>query len=234
MLTPEGNDLPFQRGGMGDHTTGVTFAGAICAALFHRERTGEGQMVSSSLLRQGVYTIGFDLNMVLGWGRHPMIGQRTEMLSPSVNNYKTGDGRWFWVVGLVGDRHWPPLARVVGHPEWIDDPRFDSAGHRAANHEELTALLDAAFASRTLDEWSAIFDTEPDMFWSVVNGPFDVIADEQVHASGAFVEVPDEHGTTTMIATPVDFHGSPWAPRWIAPAARRAHRGRVARHRAHR
>lgn len=217
MLTPEGGALPFQRGGMGDHPTGYTLAGAICAALFDRERTGEGQLVSSSLLRQGVYTIGFDLNMVLGWGLHPTIGQRTEMLNPSVNNYQAGDGRWFWVVGLEGDRHWPPLARVAGHPEWVDDPRFDSAAKRAANHSELTALLDAAFATKSLDEWSAIFDTEPDMFWAPVNGPYDVVNDPQLKAAGGLVEVPDEYGTTTMIATPADFHGTPWAPRWVAP-----------------
>ena len=145
MLTPEGGALPFQRGGMGDHTTGVTFAGAISAALYQRERSGLGQMVSSSLLRQGVYTIGFDLNMMLGWGQHPMIGQRTEMMNPSVNNYQAGDGKWFWVVGLEGERHWPPLARVAGHPEWIDDERFVTPLQRAINHQELIALLDEAF-----------------------------------------------------------------------------------------
>lgn len=217
MLTPDGGELPFQRGGMGDHTTGYTLAGAISAALFHRERTGEGQMVSSSLLRQGVYTIGFDLNMVLGWGQHATIGRRTEMLSPSVNNYQAADRR-FWIVGLEGNRHWPPLARVVGHPEWIDDPRFATALDRAVNHEELTRLLDEVFATKTLDEWREVFDTEPDMFWAPVNDAFDVIADPQLQAAGGLVEVPDPYGTTTMIATPADFHGTPWAPRWIAPA----------------
>ena len=49
---------------------------AICAALFARERTGKGQLVSTSLLRQGVYTVGFDLNMVLGWGLTTGVGTR--------------------------------------------------------------------------------------------------------------------------------------------------------------
>ena len=57
LLTAPGGKLPFQRGGMGDHNTGSTFAGGICAALFNRERTGQGQLVSTSLYRQGVYTI---------------------------------------------------------------------------------------------------------------------------------------------------------------------------------
>ena len=217
MLTPEGGALPFQRGGMGDHTTGVTFAGAISAALYQRERSGLGQMVSSSLLRQGVYTIGFDLNMMLGWGQHPMIGQRTQMMNPSVNNYQAGDGTWFWGVGLEGERHWPPLARVAGHPEWITDERFVTPLQRAINHKELIALLDEAFSGKSLDEWADIFATEPDMFWSPVNSAEEVLADPQLQHAGGLIEVPDEYGTTTMIASPADFHGTPGEPRWIAP-----------------
>lgn len=217
LLTPEGGDLPFQRGGMGDHSTGVTFAGAVSAALFRRERSGEGQMVSSSLLRQGVYTVGFDLNMALGWGQYPAIGRRTSMMNPSVNNYTARDGRRFWIVGLEGDRHWPPLARCVGRPEWIDDPRFATALQRAINHRELIAALDEVFATKDLDDWADAFAAEPDMFWSPVCSPEEILNDPQLAAAGGLVEVPDEYGTTTMIASPADFHGTPWQPRWVAP-----------------
>ena len=217
LLTPPGGTLPFQRGGMGDHSTGVQFAGAISAALFARERTGHGQLVSTSLLRQGVYTIGFDLNMVLGWGQHAAIGARETMGNVAINNYTAGDGRQFWIVGLEGDRHWPPLARCVGHPEWLDDPRFDSARNRAMNARVLIAMLDDSFATKSLDEWAAVFEQEPDMFWAPVNSPEDIVNDPQLRSAGGLVEVPDEYGTTTMIASPADFHGTPWAPRWIAP-----------------
>jgi crotonobetainyl-CoA:carnitine CoA-transferase CaiB-like acyl-CoA transferase len=218
FLRVPGGELPFQRGGMGDHSVGVQMAGAISAALFARERSGQGQLVSSSLLRQGVYTIGFDLNLVLGWGMAPAIGQRQTMANPCINNYTAGDGRKFWVVGLEGDRHWPPLARAVGHPEWIDDDRFRTRRDRATNAEELIALLDAEFATRSLDAWAAIFETEPEMFWTPVSEPGEIVNDPQLRAAGGLVEVPDEQGTTTMIATPADFQGTPWAPRWIAPA----------------
>jgi crotonobetainyl-CoA:carnitine CoA-transferase CaiB-like acyl-CoA transferase len=217
LLTPPGGELPFQRGGMGDHSIGVQFAGAISAALFSRERTGKGQLVSSSLLRQGVYTIGFDLNMVLGWGTLPAASHRASMGNVCINNYSAGDDRKFWIVGLEGDRHWPPLARSVGHPEWIDDPRFATARDRAMNASELIAMLDAEFATKTLEEWSAIFEQEVDMFWAPVNTPEDIVNDPQLRHAGGLVEVPDEFGTTTMIASPADFGGTPWAPRWIAP-----------------
>jgi crotonobetainyl-CoA:carnitine CoA-transferase CaiB-like acyl-CoA transferase len=217
LLTAPGGTLPFQRGGMGDHSTGVQFAGALSAALFSRERTGEGQLVSSSLLRQGVYTIGFDLNMVLGWGLHPAIGDRRTMANPCINNYTAGDGRQFWIVGLEGDRHWPPLVRSVGRPEWLDDPRFLTAGDRAENAAALILLLDAEFATRSLADWAEVFATEPDMFWAPVNTPADILEDPQLRDAGGLVEVPDGSGTTTMIASPADFHGTPWAPRSLAP-----------------
>ncbi len=217
LLTPEGGDLPFLRGGVGDHSTGVAFAGALCAALLHKERTGQGQLVSTSLLRQGVYTIGFDLNMILSWGRHQPVARRETVLNPTVNNYRTGDNKWFWVVGIEGDRHWPPLARVAGHPEWIDDPRFVTAVDRARNHEVLTALLDEVFATQTLSQWMEVFASEPDMFWSPVNSPEEILNDPQLAHAGGLIEVPNGDGTTTMINSPADFHGTPGQPRSTAP-----------------
>lgn len=217
LMTPPGNTIPTLRGGMGDHSTGVTFAGAMSAALFSRERTGHGQMVTSSLLRQGVYTVGFDLNMVLSWGRHPPINNRFEARNPSVNTYQSSDGKWFFVVGVEGDRHWPPLARVVGRPELVDDPRFDSIRNRAINYEELRTILDRAFAERTMDEWERIFDTESDMFWSPIHSPEEILNDEQLQHAGGLVDVPNGSGSTRMIASPVDFHGTPGEQRSLAP-----------------
>jgi crotonobetainyl-CoA:carnitine CoA-transferase CaiB-like acyl-CoA transferase len=216
-LTPPNAPLPFQRGGMGDHSVAMTAAGAISAALVARERTGKGQLVTTSLLRQGAYTIGFDVNVALMWGRSIAVGSRTTMGNPAINNYTAGDGRRFWIVGLEGARHWPPLARAVGHPEWLDDPRYATPHARFEHASELIAELDAIFATKPLAEWEKIFATEPDFFWTPVNTIDELLTDEQFHASGALVDVPDDEGTTTMLATPADFHGTPAAPRFRAP-----------------
>ncbi len=139
---------------MGDHSVAMTTAGMVSAALVARERTGEGQLVSTSLLLQGAYTIGFDVNVALMWGRPIMVGQREAMGNPAINNYTAGDGRRFWIVGLEGGRHWPPLARAVGRPEWLDDPRFATPQARFEHRRELIAELDAIFATKTLDAWA--------------------------------------------------------------------------------
>ncbi|MDT5274704.1 MAG: hypothetical protein QOG95_1636 [Mycobacterium sp.] len=217
LLTRPGDTPPFQRGGMGDHMAGMTLAAAICAALLARDRTGTGQLVTTSLYRQGAYTVSFDLNTYLMSGQPIAIGQRESMGNPCMNNYAAGDGRRFWIVGLEADRHWPALCRAVGHTDWLTDPRFSTARSRAVNAVELIGELDQIFATKPLDEWAEIFTREPDFFWSPVNSIEDVIADEQFHAAGGMVDVPDGQGAVPMVATPADFHGTPWAPRSAAP-----------------
>jgi crotonobetainyl-CoA:carnitine CoA-transferase CaiB-like acyl-CoA transferase len=216
-LAPAGGDLPFQRGGMGDHSVAMTAAAMISAALVHRERTGEGQLVSTSLLRQGAYTIGFDVNVALMWGYNIQIGNRRTMGNPAMNNYTAGDGRRFWIVGLEAERHWPPLARAVGHPEWLTDPRFDSAPGRRENAGELISMLDAIFAEKPLEEWAEIFEGDPDFIWSPVNSVNDLLVDPQFFAAGGIVTVPDEKDGMLMVATPADFHGTPAGPRFRPP-----------------
>jgi crotonobetainyl-CoA:carnitine CoA-transferase CaiB-like acyl-CoA transferase len=216
LRTP-GGPLPFQRGGMGDHSAAMTAAAMVSAALVERARTGKGQVVSTSLLRQGCYTIGFDLNVTLMWGQTLGIGVRETMYSPVLNNYTAGDGKEFWIVGLEGDRHWPALARAVGKPEWLTDERFAKATGRAINARELIGLLDEIFATRSRDEWAEIFATEPELFWSPVNSIDDVVADEQFHAAKGVVQVPDDQSSMPMLATPVDFDGEPPIPRFRAP-----------------
>ncbi|KUH98409.1 CoA-transferase [Mycolicibacterium acapulense] len=217
LLTRPGQTPPFQRGGMGDHAAGMTLAAAVCAALVARGRTGKGQLVSTSLYRQGAYTVSFDLNTFLLTGDSIAIGQRETMGNPCMNNYAAGDGRRFWIVGLEAGRHWPPLCRAVGRPQWLTDPRFDTPRARAVNAVELVAELDEIFASKTLAEWEEVFAAEPDFFWSPINSLEDIVADEQFHAAGGIVYVPDGEGEAPMVASPADFSGTPWEPRSAAP-----------------
>lgn len=216
-LTQPGSHPPHQRGGMGDHNAGLAAAAGVCAALFRREKTGKGQIVSTSLLREGLYTLSFDLAVALRYGLTIQAGNRKTAGNPAINNYRDSDGNYFWIVGLEGERHWPPLARAVGHPEWIEDPRYAAPRERAQNAESLIASLDEIFATKTRAEWGEIFDAEEDLWWAPVQSIDDVLADPQVKAAGGFVEVPDGPGTTLLPATPVDFGGTPWAPRSMAP-----------------
>ena len=217
LLTRPGDTPPFQRGGMGDHTAGMTLVAAVSAALVARTRTGVGQLVSTSLYRQGAYTVSFDLNTFLMTGHAIAIGQRESMGNPCMNNYAAADGKRFWIVGLEVDRHWP--AAVPGRrPPRLARPPIRRPRDRAVNAVDIIGALDEIFATRPLDEWAELFAAEPDFFWSPINSIEDVIADDQFHAAGGVVYVPDGDSTVPMIATPADFHGTPWEPRSAAPA----------------
>jgi crotonobetainyl-CoA:carnitine CoA-transferase CaiB-like acyl-CoA transferase len=174
-------------------------------------------LVTTSLYRQGAYTVSFDLNTVLMTGQQIAIGQRETMANPCMNNYTAADGRRFWIVGLDVSRHWPSLCRVVGRPEWIE--RYPTPRDRFGNAREIIAELDTIFATRPLAEWEQEFAGEPDFFWSPISSLDEVLADEQFYAAGGIVDVPEGDSSTPMVATPADFAGTPWQPRGPAPSS---------------
>jgi len=216
-LTEPGGDPPMQRGAMGDHTAGITLAGGISAALYARERTGAGQLVSTSLLRVGLFVLGWDTNAALRLGIEATPMLRRTTANPVISSYRAGDGRWFWLLGLQGQRHWPDLVRAVERPAWLDDPRYATMRARRDNVGALVEELDAIFATRPLAEWTAAFDREG-VWWAPVQTTREAIADPQVRAAGALVDVPQADGTTAPgVASPVDFRGTPWRPAGPAP-----------------
>jgi crotonobetainyl-CoA:carnitine CoA-transferase CaiB-like acyl-CoA transferase len=194
------------RSGMGDHFTALTAVTGILAALLERERSGKGQLVATSLLRAGIYSIGWDLGIQLRFGKMAPQTGRTGNTNPLVNSYQAGDGLWFWLLGLETDRHWPRLVAALGQPELEADERFATARDRRKNAEGLITLLDAEFATRPRAEWFDRFD-EVDMWWAPVQTPQEVVADPQAIAAGAFVDVPEGAGAPAhrAVASPIDF-----------------------------
>jgi crotonobetainyl-CoA:carnitine CoA-transferase CaiB-like acyl-CoA transferase len=216
-LTAPGAQPPYQRGGFGDHTAALALTNGILAALLARERSGEGQLVSTSLLRAGTYVLGFDLNTTVRLGIAFPQPTRTTMPNVLTTCYRTRDERWFWLLGLQADRHWPDLVRAIDKPEWLDDPRFTDIRARRENCAAIVALLDEIFAARTLAEWAERFDAAG-MWWAPVQTLEEVVADPQAEAAGAFCDVPlPEGGTARMISSPVDFSATPWKPRAPVP-----------------
>jgi len=215
-LVPEGGEPPQQRGGMGDHSTALSAVGAVCAALLARQRTGKGQLVSTSLLRTGMYVLGWDMNIRLRFGRVAPPYTRHTVPNPVVSCYRAGDGRWFWLLGLQGDRHWPDLVRAVGRPEWREDPRFRDMKARRENAPVLVPMLDEIFAARSLDEWARVFDRE-NVWWAPVQSVDEVVADSQVRAAGGIINAPVLEGDAEMVASPADFSATPWRATSAAP-----------------
>lgn len=218
LLSLPGEAPPIQRSAMGDNQAALSMVGGVSAALYAREKSGLGQLVTSSLLRVAAYSLNFDYNGKLIIDMDPARPDRRTVDNPLWNNYAAADGKRFWLMSPAPARHWPVLARLVGHPEWVDDPRYATQADRAANRVELIAQIDEVFATADRASWAARFDAEADFFWAPVNSVSDFLADPQIEYAGVLVDVPERHGIVREINSPVDFHGTPAAPSRGAPA----------------
>jgi crotonobetainyl-CoA:carnitine CoA-transferase CaiB-like acyl-CoA transferase len=206
-LTIEGQPLPYQRGGMGDHMTGMAAAGGVAAALYQRDRTGVGTLVETSMLRLGMYQMGTDLSANVRLGTKTTATPLHKAPNPLLTGYQGADDEWFWLLCLEGDRHWPRVVAAIDRPDLVHDDRFATIEGRSRHAAEVCAELQAIFRSHTRDEWGEIFDREG-VWWARVQHVHELVDDPQAIAARGFVEMPLADGTTApTVATPVDFGG---------------------------
>jgi crotonobetainyl-CoA:carnitine CoA-transferase CaiB-like acyl-CoA transferase len=215
---PADTPPPAIRSGLGDHVTGLTTVAGILAALLDRESTGRGQVVDTSLLRTGIYCLGWDLGLQMRFGKAAPTQPRTANINAMVNPYRASDGRWFWLLGVESQRLFVPLCRAIDRPDLADDERFASARDRRHNASALIEELDELFGTRTRDEWTERFD-QHDVWWAPVNTLDDVVDDPQAIAAGAFVDIPAgaESDATRAVATPVSFSSFDAGPKGPVP-----------------
>ena len=215
-LMPAGADPPQQRGGMGDHMTANAAVGAVCAALFARERSGQGQKVNVSLLRMGAYMMSWDISLALRLNMPIEPYDRLHAINPIINCYKSADGRWFWLLLLQADRHWADLCRAIGREDLMADPRFADITQRRLNGPALVDELDGVFAGKAMAEWAQAFDAD-DVWWAPINSINDVVTDPVAQDAGVFVELPGPDGPTKLVATPADFSLTRWQAQGLPP-----------------
>jgi len=210
-LVPPGELPPQVRSGMGDHQTGITLVSGVVAKLLERERTGRGGLVATSLLRTGLYSLGWDIGIQLRFGRRQSTRPRERFPTPLINSYAAGDGHGFFLICLEGDRHWPQVLAAIGHPELGDDERYATNRLRSENCEALIADLDAVFQERDMAEWADRFDAH-DVWWAPIQTIREVVEDPQ--AQPGFVDMTPHDGEEPFraVATPVDFDGHEQRP----------------------
>lgn len=212
-MVPPDELPPGLRSGMGDHVTGMSLLGGVLAKLLERERTGEGGLVATSLLRTGMYTLGWDIGIVLRYGKRESTRPRQRNRGPLMNCYRAGDGRAFWLLLLEADRHWPKLLAAIDRTDLAADERFVDARARLQHAEALISTLDDAFARFDFDDLAARFDAN-DVWWAPLNSIYDVIADPQAQAAGAFIDMTPlaDEAPYRAVNGPVDFGGYTFRP----------------------
>ena len=205
---PPSRSLP----GMGDHPTGVTLFAAIMTALYQRQRTGKGTMVSTSLMANGLWWNAVQVQAALSGARVEPRPPREEAASALANLYRCADGRWFLLNVLNDDRDWPKLLQAIERPDLLDDPRFAATPARRAHARALVPILDAVFAKRPWAEWRTILNAHQITF-GVVATVADARDDRQMVESGALVAFDDPRaGAPLTVASPLWIEGGARVP----------------------
>jgi crotonobetainyl-CoA:carnitine CoA-transferase CaiB-like acyl-CoA transferase len=187
--TPDGE--PIKTGvALLDVATGLYAVQGILAALFHRERTGEGQRVDASLLstQLSILINAASAYLLAGQVMQPQGSAHTSIVPYQAFNAADG----YVMVGAANDKLFGLLAAEFGHPEWTVDPRFSSNGARVAHREELVPLINEALRSDTVANWVERL-AGVGVAVAPVNRMDQVFADPQVQHVGQVVTV--EHPT---------------------------------------
>jgi len=181
---------------MGDHPTAVALFGAIMTGLYRRQRTGKGGVVSTSLLANGLWSMGCYLQAALVDATFQPRAERYHR-SALLEVYRCRDHRWFMLSMVNQAREWPLLAACVGKPEWAADPRFATPEARASNADQLTRGLEHIFLERDWHDWRDRFMAAGITFGPIAE-PQDHRDCAQVAANGLLPAFEDLAGVRTV------------------------------------
>ena len=199
-----------------DKTTGLMVVQAVLAALFHKQRTGEGQQIEVPMFET---MVSFTMVEHL-WGQafRPPIGKAgyTRLMAKHRRPYKTQDGQYLAVLPYW-DNHWTTFCEISGRNDLIKDDRFIDMASRLKNIDESYRLTSEIISSRTRDQWLDLLgDTKIPMM--EVNSLDDLIEDPQLVAAEFWQEFdhPTE-GQIRLASSPINFDKTPTSIRHLAP-----------------
>ena len=198
-----------------DLTAGMYAAYGILNAYIHRLKTGEGQMVDTSLLEAGIAYSFWESTVYFYGGEVPGPLGSAHRLSAPYQAFRTSDG--YMNIGGATQRTWASLCKAIGQEELASDPRFAEPGDRKIREVELAAILEETFSTHTTAHWMTVLDEA-----GVPCGPIydldQMYHDPQVLARNMLVEQQDpELGTLRNIGIPVKLSATPGRIRRRAP-----------------
>jgi crotonobetainyl-CoA:carnitine CoA-transferase CaiB-like acyl-CoA transferase len=200
---------------IGDLSAALFCAVGILSALAARERTGEGQLVDTSLFEGALALSIWETAELWATGRAPgKLGSAHRLTAP-YQALRTRDGH-LTVAGNTQPQ-WERLCSVVGREELAADPRFATNADRMANRPALVAELEAALASDGTDAWVARLE-EAGIAAGPIHDYAEVFADP--HTRAREMEVTMEHseeGTVRGLGIPVKLSATPGSVRRAAP-----------------
>ncbi|WP_418315708.1 CaiB/BaiF CoA transferase family protein [Piscinibacter sakaiensis] len=198
-----------------DLNAGMLAALGIVSAYVHRLKTGQGQFVDTSLMEAGIHQTAWQAAIFFATGVSPGPGGSAHVLAAPYQAFPTSDG---WInIGGANQSNWERIAKVVGVPELVADPRFVDNSARMANRDELARMLGEQLRRHSTADWLAKLDAA-----GIPAGPIQSIgemaSDPQTLAREMVVDL--DHpvaGPTKALGVPVKFSATPGNIRRPAP-----------------
>jgi len=194
-LTGKADGPPLKVGiAVTDIATGMFATIGILTALYHRERTGQGQFIDVSMLDGQVSWLTYQAGRYLASGSIPeRVGSAHALIVP-YQAFKASDG--FINVAAGNDNLWQRFCEATGLQHIANDPRFATNPKRVENRDEVVAIVSRVMATKTVQEWIKLLDAA-----GVPCGPIytvdQILADPHVQARGMVVET--DHPTCGRI-----------------------------------
>ena len=187
----------------------------ILAALAHRTRTGRGQHVDTALVDAGLALSVWEATELFSTGRVPLPLGSAHRMSAPYQAVRCSDG--YITLGAANDRIFARLARLLGHPEWVDDPAFASDGSRVRQRQRLAEAIERVTAARPRAHWLAELEAH-DIPCGPIHDYREVMEDPQVRAREMVVETKHPTlGTISTLGTPIKLSSTPLTPGRPAP-----------------
>lgn len=208
MQAYSGGDACYTPTTLSDRVTGLHAVYAVTAALFARQRTGQGQVVVVPMFEaMAQFVLG---DHMAGRSFEPPQGEPgyARLLTPYRRPYQTADGQL--CVLIYNDKHWRSFFAAIGETEGLGaDPRFATHSARAEHIDAVYAAVARLMRQRSTAEWRALLDAA-DVPNGPVNSPADLLGDPQLRATGFVQDVvhPSE-GAMHALSHPTRWSATP-------------------------
>jgi crotonobetainyl-CoA:carnitine CoA-transferase CaiB-like acyl-CoA transferase len=207
-ITGESRDKPPMKVGapITDITAGLLASSGILAALVHREKTGEGQKVDTSLFEAGIVHTYWQSAIAGATGQSPGPLGSAHPLTAPYQAFKTKD-KWI-TVGASNQNTWLMLLKAINRQDLQEDEKFSSNLNRKENINELVNILNSELIKKTSDEWLKIFDNNG-LPCGPINSITEMFEDPQTIHREMIIEVDNKKaGKSKAIGMPIKFSKS--------------------------
>lgn len=205
-------------GGIADQMGGIMGTQAILLGLLVRERTGIGQKLDVSFLGSVITLEGLTLSLSLFLNKPLPRPNRKKEANPLWNHYRCKDDKWLALGMLQSDRYWSEVCIALGMQQLEKDSRFATMEMRQQNCEELIAIMDGIFVTKSRSEWMEIFKQTGDLICAPLQTVTDLVDDPQVRENEYIIERNHQVlGPVKVLGLPIQLSETPGEVRCEAP-----------------